>query len=186
MTVTTTRHFIQHAVAQDIDDGCFEGRICTRFPPEPNGHLHIGHAKALCVDFGIAEEFGGQCNVRFDDTNPAKEETEYVDGILSDIRWLGFDWEATASTTRRSTSQSSTRGRCELIEAGKAFVCDLSPEEVREHRGTLTSPGQRESRPESLRGRESRDLFARMRAGEFDEGTAHARCGPRSTWRPGT
>ncbi|MGH2570779.1 MAG: glutamine--tRNA ligase, partial [bacterium] len=171
MTETRTpSHFIQHAVAKDVAEGRFGARpVHTRFPPEPNGYLHIGHAKALCVDFGIAEEFGGLCNVRFDDTNPEKEETEYVEGILRDIRWLGFDWGDRLYYASQYFEQLHDWA-VQLIRAGKAYVCDLSPDEVREHRGTLTAPGRNSPwRDRSVD--ENLDLFARMRAGEFEEGS---------------
>ncbi|HOG64905.1 MAG TPA: glutamine--tRNA ligase/YqeY domain fusion protein [Spirochaetota bacterium] len=160
--------FIRKAVAEDLASGRFSG-VHTRFPPEPNGYLHIGHAKALCIDFGMAREFGGKCNLRFDDTNPVKEDTEYVDAIMEDIHWLGFDWED------RLFYASDYFGQlCEyavqLIRAGKAYVCDLTPDQIREYRGTLTVPG----RPSPWRERsvdENLDLFARMKAGEFPDGS---------------
>ena len=128
--------FIRKAVAEDLASGRFS-EVHTRFPPEPNGYLHIGHAKALCIDFGMAREFGGKCNLRFDDTNPVKEDTEYVDAIMEDIHWLGFDWE-----DRLYYASDYFAQLCEyalqLIRAGKAYVCDLTPDEIREYRGTLT------------------------------------------------
>jgi glutaminyl-tRNA synthetase len=159
--------FIRKAVAEDLETGRFD-HVRTRFPPEPNGYLHIGHAKAICIDFGIAEDFGGQYNLRFDDTNPTKEETEYVDGIMGDIRWLGFDWEDRlffASDYYDQLYEWAIR----LIEKGVAYVCDLSADEVREHRGTLTEPGvDSPYRNRSIE--ENLDLFRRMRAGEFPDG----------------
>ena len=160
--------FIRAAVMDDLNAGRYT-RVHTRFPPEPNGYLHIGHAKAICIDFGIAAEFGGQCNLRFDDTNPVKEDVEYVESIQQDIRWLGFDWED------RLYYASDYFGQlCEyavkLIERGKAYMCDLNADQVREYRGTLTEPG-RESPYRNRRVEENLELFARMRAGEFPEGS---------------
>ncbi|MGE5849200.1 MAG: glutamine--tRNA ligase/YqeY domain fusion protein [Candidatus Methylomirabilota bacterium] len=160
--------FIRAAVMEDLKSGRY-ARVHTRFPPEPNGYLHIGHAKAICIDFGIATEFGGKCNLRFDDTNPVKEEVEYVESIQQDIRWLGFDWEDRlyyASDYFERLYEYSVR----LIRKGKAYVCDLSADEIREYRGTLTEPG-RESPYRNRTVEESLDLFARMRAGEFPEGS---------------
>jgi glutaminyl-tRNA synthetase len=160
--------FIRSLVREDIRTGRFGGRVHTRFPPEPNGYLHIGHAKAISIDFGIAEDFGGKCNLRFDDTNPVKEETEYVDGIMYDIHWLGFDWEERlfyASDYFEQLYQYAVR----LIQKGKAYVDDLTPDEIRQYRGTLTEPGVNSP----YRGRsveENLDLFERMRAGEFPDG----------------
>ncbi len=160
-------NFIRTMIAEDLASGRFD-RVHTRFPPEPNGYLHIGHAKALTIDFGMAEEFGGQCNLRFDDTNPAKEETEYVENIMEDIRWLGFDWED------RLFYASDYFGQLydfavQLIRAGKAYVDHLSADEVREYRGTLTEPGKNSPyRDRSVE--ENLDLFERMRNGEFKEG----------------
>ncbi len=164
----TPSHFIREAVKEDLRTNRFGGRVITRFPPEPNGYLHIGHAKAICVDFGMAQEFGGRCHLRFDDTNPTKEETEYVDSIQTDIRWLGFDWGEHlyfASDYFEKLYEYAVQ----LIEAGKAYVDDLSADEIREHRGTLTAPGKNSpyrDRPIA----ESLDLFARMRAGKFSDG----------------
>src|SRR5215813_9679257 len=133
-------NFIRDAVIEDLKSGKHGGRVQTRFPPEPNGYLHIGHAKAICIDFGIAAEFGGKCNLRFDDTNPSKEETEYVEGIKADIRWLGFEWaghELYASDYFEQLYDFA----CQLIRKGKAYVDDLSADETRAYRGTLTEPG---------------------------------------------
>ncbi len=160
--------FIREIINEDLRSGRFD-RVHTRFPPEPNGYLHIGHAKALYIDFGIAEDYGGKCNLRFDDTNPVKEETEYVESIKEDIRWLGFDWddrEFFASDYFEQLYQWAV----ELIKKGKAYVDDLSPEEVREYRGTLTTPG-RESPYRNRSVEENLDLFERMRKGEFPEGS---------------
>jgi glutaminyl-tRNA synthetase len=166
---TTPTDFIRAAVAEDTAAGRFGGRVQTRFPPEPNGHLHIGHAKAICIDFGIAEEFGGVCNLRFDDTNPVKEETEYVEGIKADIRWLGFEWPGTELYASDYFEQLYGYA-VQLIRQGQAYVDDLSAEEIRAYRGTLTEPG-RESPFRDRSVEENLDLFARMRAGEFPEGS---------------
>jgi glutaminyl-tRNA synthetase len=160
--------FIRAAVMEDLKAGRYS-RVHTRFPPEPNGYLHIGHAKAICIDFGIAAEFGGQCNLRFDDTNPVKEEVEYVESIQQDIRWLGFDWEDRlyyASDYFEQLYEYAVK----LIKKGKAYVCDLSADEIREYRGTLTEPGK-ESPYRDRTVEENLELFARMRAGEFPEGS---------------
>jgi glutaminyl-tRNA synthetase len=160
--------FIRAAVMDDLKAGRYT-RVHTRFPPEPNGYLHIGHAKAICIDFGIAAEFGGKCNLRFDDTNPVKEEVEYVESIQQDIRWLGFDWEDRryyASDYFEQLYQFAVR----LIAKGLAYVCDLTADEVREYRGTLTAPG-RESPYRNRTVEENLTLFARMRAGEFPDGS---------------
>jgi glutaminyl-tRNA synthetase len=159
--------FIRTAVAEDLRSGRFD-HIATRFPPEPNGYLHIGHAKAIAIDFGIAAENNGICNLRFDDTNPAKEEQEYVDAILNDIRWLGYQWDNLffASDYFEQIYQFAV----DLIRKGKAFVCNLSADQMREYRGTLTEPG-RESPYRNRSVEENLDLFERMRAGEFAEGT---------------
>src|SRR5712691_1467489 len=162
-------NFIRDMVAADTASGRFGGRVRTRFPPEPNGYLHIGHAKAICIDFGIAQEFGGQCNLRFDDTNPVKEDTEYVDGIKADIRWLGFEWagrELYASDYFEQLYDFAAR----LIRKGKAYVDDLSADEIRAYRGTLTEPG-RESPFRNRSLEENLDLFERMKAGEFPDGS---------------
>jgi len=161
--------FIREIVEEDVRAGKHGGRILTRFPPEPNGYLHIGHAKAVCIDFGIAEEFGGLYNLRFDDTNPVKEDVEYVDSIQEDIRWLGFDWGDRlfyASDYFERMYELAER----LILQGDAYVCDLSADQVREHRGTLTEPGV----DSPFRNRTvavNLDLFRRMKAGEFPDGS---------------
>lgn len=160
--------FIRAAVVEDLKTGRYT-RVHTRFPPEPNGYLHIGHAKAISVDFGIAEDFGGKCNLRYDDTNPVKEEQEYVDQIKEDIRWLGYDWEDRefyASDYFEELYEMAVK----LIKKGKAYVCDLTPEQVREYRGTPYEPGKNSPyRERSVA--ENLDLFARMRAGEYPNGT---------------
>ncbi len=160
--------FIRAAVMEDNAAGRFAGRIQTRFPPEPNGYLHIGHAKAISIDFGIAAEFGGLCNLRFDDTNPAREETEYVESIKADIRWLGYDWQDRELYASGYFEQLYAWAE-ELIRKGQAYVCDLSADEIRGFRGTLTEPG-RESPHRSRSIAENLDLFRRMRAGEFPDG----------------
>ncbi len=160
--------FIREIVARDVRAGLHGGRVVTRFPPEPNGYLHIGHAKAICLDFGIAEEFAGWCNLRFDDTNPVKEDVEYVESIKADIRWLGFDWaerEHYASDYYEELYDLAER----LIGKGLAYVDSLSADEIRAYRGTLTEPG-RESPYRTRSIDENLDLFRRMRAGEFQDG----------------
>ncbi|RRN79934.1 MULTISPECIES: glutamine--tRNA ligase/YqeY domain fusion protein [Pseudoxanthomonas] len=165
--VPEKRDFIRQIVREDLASGKHTA-IKTRFPPEPNGYLHIGHAKAICLDFGIAAEFGGRCNLRFDDTNPAKEDPEFVRAIQDDVRWLGFEW---ASLRHASDYFEVYYLAAEkLIKDGKAYVCDLSPEEVRAYRGTLTEPG-RESPYRNRSVEENLDLFRRMRAGEFPDGS---------------
>jgi glutaminyl-tRNA synthetase len=161
--------FIREIVKEDLKNNKYGGRVHTRFPPEPNGYLHIGHAKSICLNFGIAAEFGGLCNLRFDDTNPTKEEVEYVESIKEDVRWLGFDWDDRlyyASDYFEQLYQYAVQ----LIKAGKAYVCDLSAEEIREYRGTLTKPGK-ESPYRNRSVEENLELFERMRAGEFPEGS---------------
>lgn len=162
-------HFIRNIVTEDLKQGKNQGRVHTRFPPEPNGYLHIGHAKSICLNFGLAAEFGGLCNLRFDDTNPSKEDVEYVESIKEDVRWLGFDWdyrEFYASDYFERLYQFAIQ----LIKAGKAFVCDLSADQMREYRGTLTEPGRNSpyrDRPIT----ENLDLFQSMRNGEFVDGS---------------
>jgi glutaminyl-tRNA synthetase len=160
--------FIREIVAADLRDGKHQ-TVVTRFPPEPNGYLHIGHAKSICLNFGIANEFGGRCNLRFDDTNPMKEEQEYIDSIQADVRWLGFDWGDNLFFASDYFHQLYDWA-VYLIETGKAYVDDLSADEIREHRGTLTEPGRNSAwrdRPIA----ENLDLFERMRKGEFPDGT---------------
>ncbi len=168
MESTTNTDFLREAVAADLESGRYN-RVHTRFPPEPNGYLHIGHAKAIALNFGIAEEFGGLCNLRFDDTNPIKEETEYVESIKNDIRWLGFDWDD------REYYASDYFGQLyewavQLIREGKAYVDSLSPEEIKEYRGAFGQPGT-ESPYRNRSVEENLDLFERMRAGEFEDGS---------------
>jgi len=160
--------FIRAAVMEDLKLGRYT-RVHTRFPPEPNGYLHIGHAKAICIDFGVAAEFGGTCNLRFDDTNPVKEEVEYVESIQQDIRWLGFDWKDRLYYASDYFEQLYEYAVM-LIQKGIAYVCDLSADEIREYRGTLTEPGK-ESPYRNRTVEENLDLFARMRAGEFPDGS---------------
>jgi glutaminyl-tRNA synthetase len=161
-------NFIRDIIIQDIKTGKNGGRVQTRFPPEPNGYLHIGHAKAICLDFGLAAEFGGKCNLRFDDTNPSKEETEYVDSIREDIRWLGFEWDGLFYAS--DYFGQLYEWAIQLIKAGKAYVCDLSAAEIREYRGTLTEPG-RESPYRKRSVEENLNLFERMKKGEFPDGS---------------
>ena len=160
--------FIREIVAEDVRSGKNDGKVVTRFPPEPNGYLHIGHAMAFALDFQLAEEYGGICNLRFDDTNPTKEETEYVDAIKEDIQWLGFDWGDRlyfASDYFGTLYEYAIK----LIQSGKAYVCDLSPDETREYRGTLTEPGKNSPyRDRTVE--ENLALFEQMQAGEFEEG----------------
>jgi hypothetical protein len=160
--------FIRDIVAADLREGRVQG-IVTRFPPEPNGYLHIGHAKAICIDFGVARDFGGRTHLRFDDTNPTREEQEYIEGVQEDVRWLGFDWGEHLYFASDYFEQLY-EWAIHLIEAGKAYVDDLSADEIREHRGTLTEPGQNSPyRDRSVE--ENLDLFKRMRAGEFEDGS---------------
>ncbi|MEI3541946.1 MAG: glutamine--tRNA ligase/YqeY domain fusion protein [Acutalibacteraceae bacterium] len=162
-------NFIKDIVKEEIEPGgrCYGEKIHTRFPPEPNGYLHIGHAKAICIDFGMAEKFGGICNLRMDDTNPSKEDVEYVDAIKEDIKWLGFDWE-NRFYFASDYFEDMYNFACELIEKGLAYVCELTPEEVKANRGDLTKPAVSPFRDRPIS--ESLDLFKRMRAGEFEDG----------------
>ncbi len=165
----TQTNFVKQIINEHNRTGRFSQRVHTRFPPEPNGYLHIGHAKSICLNFGIAKEYGGLCNLRFDDTNPTKEDVEYVDSIKEDIRWLGFDWddrEYYASDYFETLYEYAVR----LIKDGKAYVCDLTGEQIRAYRGTLTEAG-RESPYRDRSVEENLDLFARMREGEFPDGT---------------
>ncbi|MFN7945558.1 MAG: glutamine--tRNA ligase/YqeY domain fusion protein [Blastocatellia bacterium] len=161
-------NFIRDIIIEDLSAGKHGGRVQTRFPPEPNGYLHIGHAKAICLDFGLAAEFGGKCNLRFDDTNPSKEETEYVDSIMEDVRWLGFEWDGLYYAS--DYFEQLYEWAIQLIKAGRAYVCDLSAEEVRQYRGTLTEPGK-ESPYRNRSVEENLDLFERMKNGEFPDGS---------------
>jgi glutaminyl-tRNA synthetase len=159
--------FIRAIVDDDLATGKHHGRVATRFPPEPNGYLHIGHAKSICLNFGVAGEHGGTCNLRFDDTNPAKEETEYVDAIKEDVTWLGFTWNAELYAS--DYFERLYQFACELIRRGKAYVDSLDADQIRAYRGTLTEPG-RNSPYRDRPVEENLDLFARMRAGEFPDG----------------
>ena len=161
--------FIRDIIKDDIAKGKNGGRVSTRFPPEPNGYLHIGHVKAIAMDFGVAEQFGGKCNLRFDDTNPAKEEDKYVEAIQKDIRWLGYDWEDRLYFASDYFDQLYEYALI-LVKAGKAYVDDLSADEIRQHRGTLTDPGK-ESPFRNRSIDENLDLFQRMKAGEFENGS---------------
>ena len=160
--------FLRGMIADDNKSGKFDGRVVTRFPPEPNGYLHIGHAKSICLNFGLAEEFGGVCHLRFDDTNPSKEEVEYVESIQEDVRWLGFDWGSNLFYASDYFGQLYEYA-LQLIRYGKAYVCDLNSDDIREYRGNLTEPGK-ESPYRNRSIEENLDLFQRMRKGEFDEG----------------
>ena len=161
-------NFIRDIILDDLKTNKYQGRVHTRFPPEPNGYLHIGHAKSICLNFGLAAEFGGKTNLRFDDTNPCKEETEYVDSIIDNVRWLGFDWEDRLFYASDYFGQLY-QWAIQLIKTGKAYVCDLSAEEVARTRGTFTEPGK-ESPYRNRSVEENLDLFARMKAGEFPDG----------------
>lgn len=162
-------NFIETIIREDLDLNKNDSRVHTRFPPEPNGYLHIGHAKSICLNFGMAAQFGGLCNLRFDDTNPSKEEVEYVESIQEDVHWLGFDWEDRIFYASDYFDQLYEYA-VQLIKDGKAYVCDLSAEEIREYRGTLTEPGK-DSPYRNRSVEENLDLFARMKAGEFPDGS---------------
>jgi len=165
----TPSNFIRDIITEDLKTNKYGGRVITRFPPEPNGYLHIGHAKSICLNFGLAEDYNGVCNLRFDDTNPIKEEKEYVEAIKEDIRWLGFDWGNRLYYASDYFDQMYEYA-IQLIKAGKAYVDDLSPDEIREYRGTLTKPGKDSPyRTRSIK--ENLELFEGMRAGKFEEGS---------------
>jgi len=172
MTTTEIKpppNFIRHIIAEDIKTHKHDGGVATRFPPEPNGYLHIGHAKSICLNFGIAAEHeGGTCNLRFDDTNPTREDVEYVESIIEDVRWLGFDWEDRLFFASDYFEQLYAYA-VQLIKKGKAYVCSLSADDIRGYRGTLTEPG-RECSYRNRSMEENLDLFQRMRAGEFEDG----------------
>lgn len=165
---TKPRHFIQQYIDADIAAGKNEGKVATRFPPEPNGYLHIGHAKSICLNFGIAKEFNGTCNLRFDDTNPGKEKEEFVKAISNDVKWLGFEWNKEIHYASDYFQQLHDFA-IGLIKAGKAYVCDLNADEVRSHRGTLQEPGK-DSPYRDRNVEENLDLFAKMTAGDFADG----------------
>ncbi len=166
---TLTPNFVENAVREDLKQGKYVNGIHTRFPPEPNGYLHIGHAKSICLNFGLAQHFDGMCNLRFDDTNPTKEDIEYVDSIQEDVQWLGFSW-ADRKFYASDYFPRLYEYAVELIKRGKAFVCDLSAEEIRDYRGTLTEPGK-ESPYRNRSVAENLDLFQRMKEGEFPDGS---------------
>jgi glutaminyl-tRNA synthetase len=161
-------NFIRDIILDDLKTNKYQGRVQTRFPPEPNGYLHIGHAKAICLDFGLADEFGGNTNLRFDDTNPSKEETEYVDSIMEDVKWLGFQWDGLFYAS--DYFEQLYNWALQLITAGKAYVDDLSADDIRKYRGTLTEPGK-DSPYRTRSAEENLDLFKRMKAGEFPDGS---------------
>lgn len=165
--IKDSSNFIHDFIDEDLKNKVYS-HVQTRFPPEPNGYLHIGHAKAICIDFGTAEKYGGSCNLRLDDTNPVKEDVEYVDAIMEDIRWLGFQWDNVYYASDYFDYIYDCA--CKLIDMGKAYVCDLSADEIREYRGTLTEPGK-ESPYRNRTVAENRDLFARMTRGEFETGS---------------
>jgi glutaminyl-tRNA synthetase len=165
---STSSNFVRRIIDDDIESNKNDGRVATRFPPEPNGYLHIGHAKSICLNFGIAQDYQGTCNLRFDDTNPHKENVEYIEAIKQDVRWLGYDWDDRlyfASDYFEKLYDFAV----ELINAGKAYVCDLTADQIREYRGTLTEPGK-DSPHRERSVEENLDLLARMRAGEFKDG----------------
>jgi glutaminyl-tRNA synthetase len=161
-------NFIRDQVIKDLETKKYNGEVQTRFPPEPNGYLHIGHAKSICLNFGLADEFGGKTNLRFDDTNPEKEEQEYVDSIMKDVRWLGFEWDGLYYAS--DYFDQLYEWAVKLIHEGKAYVDDLSAEEIRKHRGTLTEPGK-DSPHRNRKVKENLDLFERMRKGDFPDGS---------------
>jgi len=165
----SSRDFIRDIINEDLRTDKYGGRVHTRFPPEPNGYLHLGHAKSICLNFGIAADFNGLCNLRFDDTNPIKEEQEYIDSIIEDVRWLGFDW-GDRLYYASDYFEKMYEHALQLVKAGKSYVDELSPEEIRDYRGTLTEPG-RQSPYRDRSVEESLDLFQRMRAGEFPDGS---------------
>jgi glutaminyl-tRNA synthetase len=166
---TATGNFVRQIVESDIQSGRNDGRVATRFPPEPNGYLHIGHAKSICLNFGIARDYGGTCNLRFDDTNPHRENIEYVEAIKDDVRWLGYDWDERLFYASDYFEQLYEYA-IELIHTDKAYVCDLTAGQIREYRGTLTEPGK-DSPYRTRTVDENLDLFKRMRAGEFEDGS---------------
>ena len=174
----TSLDFVRAAVEADGKSGRFGGNVVTRFPPEPNGYLHIGHAKSMCLNFGLAQEYGGRCHMRFDDTNPAKEEEEFVDGILEDVRWLGWDWGEHLYFASDHFDKLYDFA-IDLIKKGKAYVDDLDQEQIRKYRGTLTEPGV-ESPYRNRSVEENLALFLGMKNGETTK--ANESCAPRSTW----
>ena len=167
-TVVQASNFVRNIIAKDVRKGKSDGQVVTRFPPEPNGYLHVGHATSMHLNFGMAHEFEGRCNLRFDDTNPEKESDEYIQSIKRDVEWLGFDWGQEEFYASNYFEQLHTFA-LELINTGLAYVCDLSPDQAREYRGNLTKVG-RDSPYRERSIEENLDLFARMRAGEFADG----------------
>ena len=165
---TPGSNFITTIIEADLKTNKNDGRLATRFPPEPNGYLHIGHAKSICLNFGAAKTYNGTCNLRFDDTNPTKEDVEYVDAIMADVRWLGFDWGDRLHYASDYFEQLYDFA-VQLIRTGNAYVDDLNADEIRQHRGTLTEPGT-DSPWRNRSVEENLDLFQRMRAGEFEDG----------------
>ena len=161
--------FIRTIIVEDIKTNKWGGRVVTRFPPEPNGYLHIGHAKSICLNFGIAAQFNGRCHLRFDDTNPEKEEQEYVNSIIEDVRWLGWDWGEHLYYGSDYFDQMYEYA-IQMIKKGKAYVCDLNAEQTRQYRGTLTQPGK-DSPYRNRTVEENLDLFDRMKNGEFPDGS---------------
>src|SRR5690242_14391371 len=161
-------NFVRDIIVRDLETNKYGGRVQTRFPPEPNGYLHIGHAKAIYLDFGLADEFGGHTNLRFDDTNPEKEETEYVESIKDAVKWLGYHWDGLFYAS--DYFEQLYEWAIHLIKAGKAYVDDLSADQIREYRGTLTQPGKN-SPYRDRSAEENLDLFQRMKAGEFPDGS---------------
>ena len=180
LETTSGLDFIRTRISEDVKAGKNDGRVHTRFPPEPNGYLHVGHAKSICLNFGLANEFNGLCNLRFDDTNPSKETVEFEESIKRDIRWLGCDWGDRLYYASDYFEQLYHYG-VQLIQNDKAYVDSLTADEIREHRGTLTEPGKA-SPYRSRTVAESLSLFERMRAGEFPEGAMS--CAPKSTCNP--
>ncbi len=168
-TEKKSRHFIEQVIDEDLEMGKYDGRVHTRFPPEPNGYLHIGHAKSICLNFGLAEQYNSLCNLRFDDTNPVREEEEYVQSIMEDVSWLGFDWEDRLYYASDYFQQLYVYA-CQLVESGHAYVDDQSAEEIRANRGSLTEPGT-ESPYRNRSIEENLDLFKRMQSGEFPDGS---------------
>ncbi len=168
-TEKKSRHFIEQVIDEDLETGKYDGRVHTRFPPEPNGYLHIGHAKSICLNFGLADQYNSLCNLRFDDTNPVREDEEYVQSIMEDVRWLGFDWEDRLYYASDYFQQLYVYA-CQLVESGHAYVDDQSAEEIRATRGTLTEPGT-ESPYRNRSIEENLDLFKRMQSGEFPDGS---------------
>ena len=173
-------NFIRDIILEDLKTNKYGGRVHTRFPPEPNGYLHVGHAKSITLNFGLAKEFGGKCNLRFDDTNPSKEETEYVDSIIEDVRWLGGDWAGVYYAS--DYFDQLYEWAVQLIKAGKAYVCDLSPDEVRKQRGTLDRTRARRAPIATAPSKKIWTCSSACAPANFP--TARAPCAPKSTWRP--